>query len=60
MADPRRHSILSAKPQKRLCVDEQASFVDSDLSANLEITVEELDAIALLMGDDFKSFLSEG
>jgi hypothetical protein len=59
MAHPRRHSILWAKPQKRLCVDEQATAVDSDLFADKEISVEELEAIARLLGDDFKSFLSK-
>ena len=44
---------------RRLHVDEQAITLDSDLSAHMEIATEELDAIARLLGDNFKTFLSE-
>ena len=56
MADPRRHSI----PRKRMRVDEQALALDSDLFADMEITAEELDAIARLLADDLEALLSGG
>lgn len=34
--------------------------LESDLSAELPITVKELDAIVRLLGDDLKSLLAEG
>jgi hypothetical protein len=40
-------------------VDEQAIDLDSDLSAETDITGEELDAIARLLGNDLKTFLSD-
>ena len=59
MADPHRQPILCAKPRKHLFVDERTTALDSDLCASVEITAEELDAIARLLGDDLKTFLSE-
>jgi hypothetical protein len=63
MADPRRQSNLCAAERdaglrKRLRVDEPAIALDSDLCADLEIAAGELDAIARLLGDDLKPFLS--
>jgi hypothetical protein len=49
---------LCASPRKHLRVDEQAIAIDSDLSADMEISAEELDAIARLVGDDLRAFLS--
>ena len=48
-----------AHARKHLRVDEQAIAIDSDLSADMEIAAEELDAIARLLGDELKTFLSE-
>jgi hypothetical protein len=45
--------------RRRLRVDEQASTLDSDLSVDMEIMAEELDAIVRLLGDDLKAFLSQ-
>jgi hypothetical protein len=58
MADTLCRSILCGTPRKHLRVDEQAVAIDGDLSADMEIGAEELDAIARLLGDDLRAFLS--
>jgi len=40
-------------------VGESATSLKSDLSVSIEITTEELDAIARLLGDDLKCVLSK-
>jgi hypothetical protein len=64
MANPRLQSNLSyagrrARIHGPLRVDEQAIALDSDLSTEMGITAEELDAIAQLLGNDPETFLSE-
>jgi hypothetical protein len=64
MARPRlQPNVLAAcrdtAHRRRLRVDEQAITLDSDLSADVEIMAEELDAIVRLLGDDLKAFLSK-
>ena len=64
MANPRLRSNLSNRGRRAgthslLRVDERAIALDSELSAEMEITAEELDAIVRLLGNDLKSFLSE-
>ena len=64
MANPRVQSNLSnAGPRVGthcpLRVDEQAIALDSDLSTEMDITPEELDAIVRLLGNDLQIFLSE-
>jgi hypothetical protein len=64
MARPRlqpnvRVACRDTARRRRLRVDEPAITVDSELAAAMEITAEELDAIARLLGDDVKTFLSE-
>jgi hypothetical protein len=63
MARPRlqpnvRAACRDAAHRRRLGVDEQAITFDSELSVGMEIMAEELDAIARLLGDDLKAFLS--
>lgn len=43
---------------RRLRADDQAIALECDLSGDQEITTEDLDAIARLLGDDLKAFLS--
>jgi hypothetical protein len=45
--------------QSRLHVDERPLALESDLSTDMEITAEELDAIARLLGDELNTFLSK-
>ncbi|HTG25000.1 MAG TPA: hypothetical protein VK681_33585 [Reyranella sp.] len=64
MARPRlqpnaRDACRDAAHRRRIRVDEQAITLDSDLFVDMEIMAEELHAIARLLGDDFKGFLSE-
>ena len=64
MARPRlqpnvRVACRDTAHRRRLRVDDQAITLDSELAAAMEITAEELDAIARLLGDDLKTFLSE-
>ena len=64
MANPRLQSNLSnarwrVRNDGLLPVDGQAIALDSDLSMEMDITAEELDAIARFLGDDLKTFLSE-
>ena len=45
-------------PRRDRHVGEDEPSLKSDLSADLEVTADELDAIARLLGDDLKAFLS--
>ena len=65
MVDLRRDPTACAagratQVRRRARVDDRLLELASDLSADLEITAEELDAIARLLGDDLKTFLCEG
>jgi hypothetical protein len=64
MARPRlqpnvRTAHRNTAHRRRLRVEEQAFTLDSDLSVNMEIKAEELDAIGRLLGDELKTLLSE-
>jgi hypothetical protein len=45
--------------RRRLRVDERAITLDSDLSVDMDIIADEVDAIVRLLGDDLKAFLSQ-
>jgi hypothetical protein len=64
VAAPRRNPNVCAAGKtvpvrRRQRVDEQAIAMESELSPDMETTVEELDAIARLLGDDLKAILSK-
>ncbi len=59
MAEPGRQSTVRVQRHKRLGSSEWPVAFESYLSAGLPVTVEELDAIVRLLGDDLKSLLSE-
>lgn len=46
-------------PRRRRREDEGEPVLQSDFSADLQITADELDAIGRLLGEDLKTFLSE-
>ena len=57
---PNAGADAKAPAEKPRSLHDSATFaLESNLSGDMEITAEEIETIARLMGDDLKTFLSE-